>query len=107
MPRKLVEFDETTRYGMVSYGRDDTVEIAFAKQKQYISLYVLRTDVAKAHRDHLGGLDVGKSCNRYRLPVPAMADTEFIDFAPKADQIDFDVVRSILEATVRGAGEVC
>lgn len=87
----LVGFDETMIYGMASYRRRDTVEIAFANQKQYIALYVLRTNVADAHRDRLGGLDVGKSCVRYKRP----------------EQIDFDVVRSMLDATVRSTGKVC
>jgi len=44
-------------------------EIAWASQKRYISLYVLRADVLDAHRGQLAGLDVGKGCIRYRRLV--------------------------------------
>lgn len=66
-------------------------EIGFASQKQYISFYVLRTDVMAAHRDRLDGISVGKGCIRYRRPA----------------QIDMDVVRSILRMTADTSGPVC
>jgi uncharacterized protein YdhG (YjbR/CyaY superfamily) len=67
------------------------VEVAFASQKNYISLYILRTDVVATHRDRLTGLDVGKSCIRFRKP----------------DQLDDEVVRSMLRGTAAAAGPVC
>ena len=87
----LTGFAESMAYGMPSYSRNGEIEIAFASQKQYVSLYVLRTDVLDAHRDQLVGLNVGKSCVRYRRP----------------DQVDQAVLRSMLEATARTAGPVC
>ncbi|MDQ3156666.1 MAG: DUF1801 domain-containing protein [Actinomycetota bacterium] len=76
----LPGFSESFRYGLPSYGRDDDVEIAFANHEEYISFYVSHADIINAHQARLGGLSVDKDCIRYRHP----------------DQIDMDVVRSIL-----------
>ena len=65
----LAGFDESIRYGMPAYSRDGVAEIAWASQKRYISLYVMRTDVLNAHRSQLADLDVGKGCIRYRSPA--------------------------------------
>ncbi len=81
-------FEESMDYGIPSYARDGEVEVGFASRKQYISLYVLRPDVVAAHRAELAGLSVGKGCIRYRRP----------------DQVDMDVVRSMLTATVTTVG---
>jgi uncharacterized protein YdhG (YjbR/CyaY superfamily) len=87
----LPGFQETMRYNMPSYVRDDEVEVAFASRAQYISLYVLRTDVMAAHRARLDGLSVGKGCIRYRKP----------------EQVDLDVVRSMPSMTASSVGPVC
>ena len=91
----LPGFTEGMKYGMPGYWRGPVAEgegeIGFAAQKQYLSFYVLRTDVLAAHRDRLGGLSVGKGCIRYRRP----------------EQMDVDVVRSILEMTAATEGPVC
>ena len=44
-------------------------EIGFAAQKQYLSFYVVRTDVMAAHRERLAGLDVGRA--RCATAVPS------------------------------------
>jgi hypothetical protein len=44
-----------------------------------------------AHRPQLAGLNVGKGCIRYRRP----------------DQVNFDVVHSMLAATAARTGPVC
>jgi len=75
---------ETVRYGMPSYVRDGAVEVAFADQKQYVSLYILREDVLDAHRAALVGLSVGKGCVRYRRP----------------DQLSASVLQDMLAMTV-------
>jgi uncharacterized protein YdhG (YjbR/CyaY superfamily) len=87
----LPGFEESMAYGMPSYTRDGQVEVAFASRKQYVSLYILRTDVLEPHRADLAALDVGKGCVRYRKP----------------EQVDMDVVRSMLSATARAPGPVC
>jgi uncharacterized protein YdhG (YjbR/CyaY superfamily) len=83
--------DEGMRYGMPTYGRDGTAEVAWASQKRYISLYVMRSDVLDAHRRRLASLDVGKGCVRYRSPAA----------------VDFAVVRSMLSAVAASRGPVC
>ena len=89
--RLLVGFEEAMRYGMPTYSRDGVAEIAWASQRRYISLYVMRADVLNAHRDQLGGLGVGKGCIRYRSPAA----------------VDFTVVRSMLAAVAASHGPVC
>ena len=75
----------------VTAGRDGVTEIAWASQKRYISLYVMRTDVLNAHRSQLADLDVGKGCIRYRSPAG----------------VDLTVVRSMLTAVAASRGPVC
>ncbi len=91
----LPGFTEGMKYGMPGYWRGPVAEgegeIGFAAQKQYLAFYVVRTDVMAAHRDRLDGLSVGKGCIRYRRP----------------EQVDWDVVRSILELTAATRGPIC
>ncbi len=89
----LTDFEESMVYGMPSYTRDGEVEVAFASQKNYISLYILRTDVMNAHRELLEarGVSLGKGCVRYSRP----------------ERIDFDVVAMMLRATQDSTGVVC
>jgi uncharacterized protein YdhG (YjbR/CyaY superfamily) len=88
-------FTEGMKYGMPGYWRGPVAEgageIGFAAQKQYLSFYVVRTDVMAAHRDRLAGLSVGKGCIRYRRP----------------EQMDVDVVRSVLALTAATSGPIC
>ncbi len=84
-------FEESMDYGVPAYVRDGEVEVAFANRKQYVSLFVLRLDVVDAHRERLTGLSIGKGCIRYRRP----------------EQVDMDVVRSMLTATAESTGPVC
>jgi hypothetical protein len=88
-------FTEGTKYGMPGYWRGPVAEgegeIGFAAQKQYLSFYVVRTDVMAAHREWLAGSSVGKGCIRYRRP----------------EQVNLDIVRSILELTAATSGPIC
>src|SRR5262245_38715741 len=70
---ELTGFTEVMAYGMPAYERDDTAEVAFASQKQYISVYLLRSDLHAAFAERLAGQDMGKGCLRFRRP-------ELIDF---------------------------
>jgi hypothetical protein len=45
------------------------LEIGFAAQEQYLSFYVLRTDVMAAHLDRLGGLDLGRGASVTAVPT--------------------------------------
>ncbi len=89
----LKGFEESMQYGMPCYSRNGVVEVGFASQKHFIGLYILRTDVMKAHKEMLKikGVSLGKGCIRYSKP----------------EMIDFKVVKSLLKATVRSTGEVC
>ncbi|MGG8405207.1 iron chaperone [Streptomyces sp. 12297] len=88
---ELAGFTEVMRYGMPVYERNGTAEIAFAAQKQYISFYLMRTDVRDAFAERLAGHDMGKGCLRFRKP----------------EQIDFDLVRDLLRATAAAPGNSC
>ncbi|MGW9306188.1 iron chaperone [Streptomyces cyaneofuscatus] len=88
---ELTEFREVMAYGMPVYERDGTGEVAFASQKQYISVYLLRTDVREVFADRLAGHDMGKGCLRFRTP----------------ERIDFTLVRDLLRATAAAPGPAC
>jgi uncharacterized protein YdhG (YjbR/CyaY superfamily) len=87
----LTEFEESMEYGMPSYSRAGTVEVAFASQKNNISLYILRTDVLDVYRDQFSASSIGKGCIRYRNPA----------------HIDFEMVKEMLIKTNNLNGEVC
>ncbi|MER6600699.1 iron chaperone [Streptomyces parvus] len=91
--QELTGFREVMAYGMPAYEREGpgTGEIAFADQKQYISFYLLRTDVRDAFADRLASHDMGKGCLRFRNP----------------QKIDFEFVRDLLRATAATPGTPC
>ncbi|MBF6214685.1 DUF1801 domain-containing protein [Nocardia puris] len=89
---ELPGFTEVMAYGMPNYARDGVGEVAFAGQKQYLSIYLLRTEVREMFADRLAGYDMGKGCLRFR----------------RADQVDFDLVRDLLRATAAlPPGSIC
>jgi uncharacterized protein YdhG (YjbR/CyaY superfamily) len=88
----LVGYEECMDYRMPSYKRPGGgVEVAFASQARYISLYVMRKNVLDRFRDELGAADLGKGCIRYST----------------AARIDFEIVRRILEASAKAEGRIC
>lgn len=90
--RTLAGYEETMEYRMPSYKRPGgEVEVAFASQANYISLYVLRKNVLDRFRDELTTANLGKGCIRYSTPA----------------KIDFDVVRRLLAASVAADGPIC
>lgn len=88
---ELKGFDEVMAYGMPAYERNGAAEIAFASQKQYISFYLMRSDVREAFEERLAGQDMGQGCLRFRRPA----------------NIDFDLVRDLLKATAAAPGTIC
>ncbi|MEV0250659.1 DUF1801 domain-containing protein [Nocardia sp. NPDC050712] len=86
---ELAGFGEVMRYGMPGYERAD-IEFGFASQKQYIAVYVMRADVREAFEERLAGHDMGKACLRFR----------------NAADVDFDLVRDLIEATAAVPGEI-
>jgi len=89
----LTGFKESMQYGGPCYSRNGVVEVGFASQRNFIALYILRTDVMRAHRYLLNipGVTLGKGAVRYSKP----------------EKIDFNVVEKLLRATVESTGEVC
>lgn len=73
----LPDATESMDFGMPSYARDGKVEIAFASQKQYIALYLMKPTVITANKAALKGLNVGKACVRF--PAPERMDFALID----------------------------
>ncbi|MFE5709668.1 iron chaperone [Streptomyces sp. NPDC056501] len=88
---ELMGFNEVMAYGMPAYERDGACEIAFASQKQYISIYLMRSDVREAFEERLAGHDMGKGCLRFRKP----------------DSIDFGLLRDLLKGTAARPGKIC
>ncbi|MCX4823837.1 DUF1801 domain-containing protein [Streptomyces sp. NBC_01142] len=89
---ELTDFEEEMAYGMPTYRRaGGAAEIAFANQKQYLSLYLMRSDVRESFEARLAGQDMGKGCLRFR----------------RTEKIDFHLVRDLLRATAAAPGEVC
>lgn len=84
-------YEESMSYGMPSYMKDGVGEVAWASQKQYISLYILKQGVVDAHRDALAGVNVGKGCIRWTRP----------------DAIDWTIVESLLRATTTSTEAAC
>jgi uncharacterized protein YdhG (YjbR/CyaY superfamily) len=87
----LKGYDESMLFGMPCYLRGGEVEVGFASQRNYISLYILRQDALASQRAALTGLSVGKGCIRYSKP----------------EKIDYAVVKKMLTATRRSKGPVC
>jgi uncharacterized protein YdhG (YjbR/CyaY superfamily) len=89
--RFLQGYEECMEYGMPAYKRNGVIEVAFASQKQYISLYVLEQDVVDRHHQALAGCRIGKGCIRF----------------PKADRIDFTAVSALLRDTAKSKSAPC
>ena len=89
----LVGYQESMRYGMPCYTRQGggEPEIAFASQKNHISLYVLKQEVMEANRQLLKGASLGKGCIRYSKP----------------DKINFEVVKKMLLESYGSSAPVC
>jgi uncharacterized protein YdhG (YjbR/CyaY superfamily) len=86
----LVGYREGVEFGMPSYSRNDQVEVAFANQSNYISLYILKTMIVERNRDLLPS-KTGKSCIRYTSPA----------------KMDIAVIDQLLRETVEDTGEIC
>ena len=90
----LEGYTEDLRYGMPSYRHaDQEPEVAFASQKNYISLYILKQEVLDRFRVRLKqpGVSMGKGCVRYSKP----------------EKIDLAIVREMLEESKRSDSDIC
>lgn len=85
-------YEESMQYGMPSYKiPDGEVEIAFASQKNYISLYIHKEEVLNKYRQDLSGLSLGKGCIRYTKP----------------EKIDFQIVEQLLTDSRESDSPIC
>ncbi len=82
--RTVPEAVESMQYRMPTYNLGGEMLCAFASQKRYMSLY-MDTGLVEAHRGDLQGLDVGKSCIRFK----------------RLEQLPLPVVEAILKQTVK------
>ena len=89
--KRLPDYEEGMDYGMPSYSRDCVVEFSFASQKNYISIYGVKSDALDAHRAEFVGANIGKGCIRYTKP----------------EKVDLAAVERLLEATAASTGRVC
>jgi len=89
----LTGFEEGMEYGGPSYSRKGVVEVGFASQVNYISLYILKQEVMEAHKEQLTGKGVsfGKGCIRYSKP----------------ERINFEVVEDMLVAAEKSDAPIC
>ena len=88
----LKGYQPMMNFGMPGYHKPGgEIEIAFASQKNHISLYILKKEVLDRHREALSHLSLGKGCIRYRKPT----------------QIDFALVEKLLNESAQSNGAVC
>ena len=76
----LTGYEEGMDYGLPCYKKAGNVEVVFANQEYYISLYFLKEGVISNNRSLLKGLNLGKGCIRYIKP----------------EKINFSIVRKLL-----------
>jgi uncharacterized protein YdhG (YjbR/CyaY superfamily) len=88
---ELKGYDETMRYGMPSYERNNITEAGFASQKNSINIYILKTDVMNEYKHLLKGVSIGKGCLRFS----------------RLEKIDFDVIQKMLTATYQSINSIC
>ena len=87
----LVGYEEIMDYGMPCYRKNGVVEVAFASQKNYISLHIPIASIVNAHRAELKGASVGKGCIKYTKP----------------EKLDWDVIAELLADTVNSSEAAC
>lgn len=85
--KTLTGFDESLMYGMPAYARNGVAEVAFASQKQYISLYVMKVEVVERYREALAPCSIGNCCIRFKKP----------------GHLKFEVIEQLLKDSVTAA----
>jgi len=89
--KELKGYDETMRYGLPCYEKNNVTEVSFASQKNFIALYILKQDVMEQYKNELKGVSMGKGCIRFTRP----------------DKIDLTVVRKMLAGTYISKNTIC
>ncbi len=87
----LAGYEEVMAYGMPSYRKNGTVEVAFASQKNYLALYVLKKAVVDAFRPELPQASIGKGCIRFSTP----------------EKMNLAVIKKLLVATCSAEEPAC
>ena len=63
------ELDETIRYKMLNYGKNDNYILALNAQKHYVSLYAGTINKVQNAENLLAGYNYGKGCIRIKKSV--------------------------------------
>jgi len=88
----LRNYDESMDYGMPCYKRHGgEPAVAFASQRNYVSLYILVQEVMHKNAAKLKGYKTGKGC---------------ITLNP-SKELDDELIRALLEDTAASSGKVC
>jgi uncharacterized protein YdhG (YjbR/CyaY superfamily) len=87
----LPDHAEDMTYNMPSYVRNGQVEVAFASQKQYISVYFLIHQVMLDNAERLEELNTGKGCIRFTNPA----------------RIDYGLITDLLVLTNDTDAKIC
>ena len=87
----LPDHHENMIYQMPSYSKNKQVEVAFASQKQHISVYILKHDIMLANQKRLKGINHGKGCLRFSRP----------------SAVDFDLISILLQQTAESDTAIC
>lgn len=88
---ELPGYVESMTYGMPCHAIDDKIVVAWASQKNYISLYCLKTSIVAANPELVKGWSCGKSCIRISRP----------------EKVDFERVRKLLRLSFESEEEPC
>ncbi len=91
--KELKGYEETMNYGMPCYEKNKIAEAAFASQKHFIGLYILKQDVMEKYKPLLKGkgISIGKGCIRFSKP----------------DKIDLEIVKKMLKGTFTSTNTIC
>ena len=84
--KTMPQAEESMEYRMPTYQQNGHVVAAFASQKHYMSLYTDVEAIAN-HKGELEGLNLGKSCIRFR----------------KIEDLPLDTVETILKESLQRA----
>lgn len=80
---ELKDYEETMRYGGPCYEKNNIAEAGFASQKNFIAVYILKTDVMNDYKHLLKGVSTGKGSIRFTNP----------------GKINFEVIQKMLAGT--------
>jgi uncharacterized protein YdhG (YjbR/CyaY superfamily) len=89
--KTLQKHVECMQWGMPTYTRDGNCDVAFANQKQYLSVYFLKQGVFKINEEALRSVDHGKGCLRFR----------------NVEKIDFALIEKLLRDTAASSEQPC